>query len=501
MAVLSVGAGQTYGTLSAAVVDAQDGDVIQLQPGLYVDDFATITKQITIEGVGPGRAHLQADSPPPNGKAILVTNGNITLRNLEFSGAAVADGNGAGIRYEGGNLTIDNCYFHDNQDGMLAADSPAGSITITNSEFDHNGTGDGQTHNLYVNQVGTLTITDSYFHDAVIGHEIKSRALNTIVQGSTIVDGADGTASYSIDLPNGGNAIISDVFIEQGPNSDNPAIIHFGGESEPYPGSSLSINDNIIRNDLPSGSAVAVLNHTTLTVSFVGNDVYGLNSGQIASGPVSESGTTFLDTPPPIPCFLAGTLIATDEGEIPIEHLRIGARVVVHFGALPAEVIWLGHRRVDCRRHKTPLAVWPVRVAAGALGPDQPRRDLWLSPEHAVFVNDVLIPVRLLVNGSTVIQVRVDEVTYHHVELARHNVVLAEGLPVESYLDTGNRANFAGGRLVMLHPDFGWRQWEALGCAPLVVTGQPLAQARATIAAIAATNVQQQPRKRPLPTA
>ena len=143
-----------------------------MQAGTYVNDFATVNTKITIEGMD-GMVHLLATVPPSNGKAILVTNTDVTLRNLEFSGAQVADGNGAGIRYQGGNLMIDNCYFHDNQDGMLAASDAAGSITINDSQFAHNGTGDGKTHNLYVNEVGTLTITNSYFHDAVVGHEIK----------------------------------------------------------------------------------------------------------------------------------------------------------------------------------------------------------------------------------------------------------------------------------------------------------------------------------------
>src|SRR6185369_758492 len=99
-------------------------------------------------------------------------------------------------RYQAGNLTINNCYFHDNQDGILAASNLTGSITINRSEFAHNGTGDGKTHNLYVNKIGTLTINDSYFHDAVVGHEIKSRAVNTIIRNSRIIDGPTGSASY-----------------------------------------------------------------------------------------------------------------------------------------------------------------------------------------------------------------------------------------------------------------------------------------------------------------
>jgi hypothetical protein len=86
-----------------------------------------------------------------------------------------------------------------------------------------------------------------------------------------------------------------------------------------------------------------------------------------------------------------------------------------------------------------------VRVVAGAFGGGLPGRDLWLSPDHAVLVGEVLIPIRYLVNGATIVQVAVDAVTYWHVELERHEVIVAEGLPCESYLDTGNRGAFEPG--------------------------------------------------------
>ena len=130
----------------------------------------------------------------------------------------------------------------------------------------------------------------------------------------------------------------------------------------------------------------------------------------------------------------------------------------------------------------------PVRVAAHAFGAGQPARDLWLSPDHAVFVENVLIPVRHLVNGVTVQQVEVDAITYYHIETERHELVLAEGLATETYLETGNRAAFANGdRVAHIHPDFGRRSdhhylmWETFGCAPLRVTGEEVERARRTL--------------------
>src|SRR6202142_959275 len=102
MATITVGAGKEFSTLAAAIAASQNGDVIQVQAGTYTNDFATIKTNITIEGVG-GMVNLVATVPPPNGKAILVTNTDVTLDNIAFSGAKVADGNGAGIRYQAGN--------------------------------------------------------------------------------------------------------------------------------------------------------------------------------------------------------------------------------------------------------------------------------------------------------------------------------------------------------------------------------------------------------------
>jgi collagen type I/II/III/V/XI/XXIV/XXVII alpha len=102
--------------------------------------------------------------------------------------------------------------------------------------------------------------------------------------------------------------------------------------------------------------------------------------------------------------------------------------------------------------------VWPVRVAAGAFGENVPVCDLYLSPDHAVFVNDVLVPVKLLVNGTSVARVKRDHVRYFHVELPRLAVILGEGLAVGSYLDTGDRADFHhGSATIRLIPDFAAR--------------------------------------------
>jgi len=204
--------------------------------------------------------------------------------------------------------------------------------------------------------------------------------------------------------------------------------------------------------------------------------------------PTGLAGATFLlsrdsggGTAVALACFRAGTRIATATGDVPVEHLAVGDLVRTHFAGT-AKIVWLGHRRVECRRHPRPREVWPVRLRAGAFGTHAPARDLFLSPDHAVFVDGALIPVRLLVDGEGIVQDACDAVTYWHVELARHDVIQAEGLGCESFLDTGNRAAFAdAGAAMQLHAAFAAQLWDAESCAPLIVAGAKLDAARAIV--------------------
>lgn len=480
--ILTVGPGLEYATIEAAVAAAQPGDTIDVQGGTYTNDFVTITQNLTLQAIGSVVKMVETTSPP-NGKAMIDEGGSgvsVTINGFDISGVTVPDANGAAIRYEGGTLTLNNDYFHNNQEGLLAASDPSGSITINHSEFAFNGAGAGQTHNLYVNDIANLTITDSYFHDANVGHEIKSRAENTTITGTRIYDN-NSTASYSIDLPNGGNATIENNVIEQGPNTGNPIIISYGEEGSLHAGTNVMISGNTIVNDDTSTSSTAVVNRGTGTIQFQNNQVYGLTSSQLAVGSVDVSGTTFLTTRPTLDtsftqsvCFASGTRILTARGEVPVEDLAAD-ELIATYGGEYRPLKWLGCRRLDVSRHRRPNLVAPVRILRDAIASGQPHRDLVVSPDHGLFIDDMLIPARLLINGATILQERgAMVVTYYHVELDRHSVVLAEGLPVESYLDTGNRAFFANAGLVLtLHPEFqvnaSLQQWETDACAPLTI--------------------------------
>ena len=188
-------------------------------------------------------------------------------------------------------------------------------------------------------------------------------------------------------------------------------------------------------------------------------------------------------------CLAAGTLILSTRGPVPVEHLRVGD-VLRRPDGLLAPITWIGGRYVDCRRHPRPADVMPVRIAAHAFGPDMPARDLLLSPDHAVYAAGVLIPVKYLINGATIARLPVSSIAYFHVELPSHGVILAEGLAVESYFDSGDRDQFAeGAGVVALHPVFGsdrcdlMLRADALGYAPLRVTGPEVDRVRAQLKA------------------
>ena len=179
-----------------------------------------------------------------------------------------------------------------------------------------------------------------------------------------------------------------------------------------------------------------------------------------------------------VPCLATGSRLATDRGLVRVERIQVGDVVITASGGKQT-IQWIGHRQVDCRDHTDPKRVWPIRIAPHAFGQGLPTRPLLLSPDHAVFVDNVLVPIKRLMNGSTIVQRKVAKVTYYHIELPQHDLLLAEGLPVESYLETGGRSAFAnGGGVVQLHPDFApdpdriALQWESCGYAPLRIEGK-----------------------------
>ena len=166
------------------------------------------------------------------------------------------------------------------------------------------------------------------------------------------------------------------------------------------------------------------------------------------------------------PCFTSGTMLDTPAGPCSVEYLQPGDVVDTQGG--PATISWVGHRRASDAR--------VIRFHSHALGPRIPCRDLCVSHDHAMLVDGVLVPAHLLVNGRTIVEERWTVVTFYHVELDRHAILFAEGAPAESYLDTGNRAQFGNCSL-----SYNASAPGGDACAEMVVGGSRLDQALAAM--------------------
>lgn len=291
-AIRQVGLGKEFLLPSIAARFAQDGDTIEIDPGRYEKD-AAVWKQnnLTIRAV-KGRAHLLAQGAQADGKGIWVIKGNnVTVENIEFSDAKVPDGNGAGIRIEGTGLTIRNCYFHDNQNGVLSGNNPASDILVEQSEFAHNGAGTGQTHNIYIGAVRSFTLRYSYSHHAHIGHNVKSRAARNLIVYNRIMDEVTGDSSYDIDLPNGGVSFVIGNEIQQGAHTENATIVSYGAEGLKHPLNALYLINNTIVNDRPQGGRFLFVKPGAAPVRILNNLFIG--KGSIQAQGADQAGNLF----------------------------------------------------------------------------------------------------------------------------------------------------------------------------------------------------------------
>ncbi|WP_158802125.1 MULTISPECIES: Hint domain-containing protein [unclassified Acidisoma] len=338
----------------------------------------------------------------------------------------------------------------------------------------------------------TVSATAGNPHGILTGQVSGGGSLVLNGAGASAEVGVDGGADYT--LLNGGIlalestvAVSTDIDFVDG-ESDTLALAAPGATIDAGL-AGLSAGDIL---ELPGTSVVGVtIGSSTLTIvtnigTYNFDDVaYGIQPADYTSGEDEVRGLATIDFTPA--CFAAGSRILTPGGEVPVEELGPGGMVITADGNARA-IRWVGRRRVYFGLQPDPTKFLPVRVPAGTFGPDVPQRDLYLSPDHAIYSEGVLIPIKHLIDGHGIVPVDTETVLYCHVELETHDVLLAEGMPAESFLDTGVRAAFAnGGTLAQLHPDFAAAEeplvWEAMACAPLIVTGAEVARLRQIIAA------------------
>jgi uncharacterized repeat protein (TIGR03803 family) len=509
----------SYASTPIVLVSFNGSDGFTPQAGLIVDPAGDLFGTTT--GGGTRGDGIAFEIPDIHG---VYANTPTTLASFTFSnGDAPRAGllaDAAGDLFgttEFGGTSDDGTVFEITKTGGTYADSPTTLVSFNGSNGNQplsglimDGAGD-----LF----GTTALSGAYGYGTVF-QIVKTAAgyasTPTALASFNNTDGADPQSGLSVDAAgdlfgttqsggaNGDGTVFEIAKTADGYASTPTALVSFAGADGANPQGSVIVDaagdlfgtthtggangDGTVFEIAKTGGSYA--GTPTTLLNFAGSNGALPSAGLTADASGDLFGTTqggglgdgalfeLTDTGFQVACYRRGTRIATPLGERAVETLAPGDLVLTESGeARP--IAWVGHRRVDCRRHPRPWDVWPVRVHAGAIGPRAPRCDLWLSPDHAVFIDGVLIPVRYLINGATVVQETAARVSYWHVELDCHDVLLAEGLPCESYLDTGNRAAFAnGGGAAQLHPDFALRVWQAKGCAPLAVGGPRLLAAQ-----------------------
>jgi hypothetical protein len=238
---LLVGPHHPYLIPAAAAAAASAGSLIEIDAGDYDNDSALAAwtvPNLTIRGVG-GYARMRSlDGRVLDDKAIWLQRAdNLTVEWIEFSGATSSGENGSGLRNDAGakGLIARNCYFHNNEDGILYGTGGTGAlldcdVLLESCEFAYNGNGNGFSHNIYIGRVRNFTLRYSYSHHAVIGHLVKSRAENNFILYNRLTDESTGTSSYLIDIPQGGYTYIIGNVLQKGPNSDASTMISYARE-------------------------------------------------------------------------------------------------------------------------------------------------------------------------------------------------------------------------------------------------------------------------------
>lgn len=287
---------QTPNSLYLANV-VQDGDTIEIDSETFTGTACLAKWQwdnLYIVGTGATKPHMKANGQYISGKGIWVLGGdNITVENIEFSEASVPDLNGAGIRLDGVGLHVNNCYFHDNENGILTSNN-GGDITIEHSEFDHNVYGDGYSHNLYIGHINKLVFKYNYSHHAYIGHNLKSRANENYILYNRIMDEETGESSRLIDLPNGGFSIVMGNLLMQGNNAVNNNFIGYGLEGlTNTQGEFYFINNTLVNKR--SASCLFVRISSAASVAAISNNIFA-GTGTRTSGPTTSLNNNITDT-------------------------------------------------------------------------------------------------------------------------------------------------------------------------------------------------------------
>lgn len=432
--------GAIPGAGTAALVNGTDA---------YIDPGTTLSASITLEG---GAALIGND-------AGLIITGSLTAtdENALYANGAVVN---AGCFEVTGTLDV----------VIQAGGQIAAIYGLTEPSFENTGA-------ITVTNGGQLNIS---------GTEFSNTGAVDLVDGALIVDGGwvDGGQGAlipggEITLSRGAYAAFDDGVADQSFTFAGPGTIAFEDPADLHAVAiaGFGYRDEILTNSVAAAESL-IAGGLTFTTDLLEN--YTLAVQSLASGAAIS---LQYDASPP--CFARGSRLLTPTGYAPVEDLKPGGLVITHSGAA-RPISWIGWRTIDLATHTRPQAIRPIRIRAGAIDDFTPARDVTLSPDHALYLRGQLVPVKYLVNGATIIRdSTTPAVTYFHIELDHHDILIAENLAVESYIDTGNRnafANCAG--TPRPNPVFGrGRQWDSRAAANLCTAGPLLRDIRRALLA------------------
>ena len=472
------GMGANSGTLATGALTVGGGAALTIIGGTAATTVsaASITQSggtITLTGGNTGT--LSTTGPLSQSGGTINVNAGI----LSSSGTLTQNGATAAINVTGGTLST----------GSGALKQTLGAITVTGGSLLVGGA-------LTQSSGGTITIgagtlnTGSYTQGGGTLNFVGNGTLelNAGAVGATKFDfgTSDGTLFWNTTTAPTTSVTIDDFF--GGGSASNSDVLDVkystgGALTETFSNETLTIKNG-------STTVFSVLlahDRNPSARDYTASDFTVTNDG--TSGGYIQLTSSY-------PCFLRGTRIATLRGDVAVEDLRIGDLLITDTGGAQP-VKWIGTRayitRMVHEHHRA--ALMPVRIAAGALAEGSPARDLFVSAEHMMCLNDVLVPAEKLLNGTTITRCQdFDVVQYFHVELPRHSVIYADGAPAESFLDTGNRNMFSN-VLDYLGVSNGLDSPAQTPCRPVITEGEMLVAVRARVAERAAREASLPPGK------